>query len=347
MMNLLEQYEVLSKTDSIRVVDKNIMVYYPLNLILNSEGEDIHSLIDSFAIIFWRNISDGTVVTSINFSPPILTYVEEKSNESMTKMHRHDYIEMAYVIKGEFSQFIAGKKRTFSQGSVCIIDRNCEHADYVEDQDNFVLFICMNENFFDEMFLSELENSNVHKFIRRALLEQKNLKQYLQFTPKRHDLILPLIEQVCAEIFGNHKGVNYIVKGLIIRIFFYLTMDYEINLNETQLKKMNDLLFIEVEEYLRKNYKDVSLKELSSRFHFQEDYFNRLIKKHTGLTFTEFLKKIRISKAEDMLLNTRMSITEIVDSVGYMNRSYFYKLFQKTYNMTPEQYRKKVGARND
>ena len=197
----------------------------------------------------------------------------------------------------------------------------------------------MNQNFFDEMFLAELENSNVQKFIRKALLEQKNSKQFLQFTPRKQGIILPIIEQICDEVLGDNKGANYIVRGLMIRLFYLLITDFEINLTATQLDKVNDLLFIEIEEYLRRNYKDVSLKSLTKQFHFQEDYFTRLIKKHTGFTFSEFLKRIRISKAEEMILNTRMSISEIVESIGYKNRSYFYKLFQKTYDMTPEQYR--------
>jgi AraC-like DNA-binding protein len=348
MMNLLELYEVFSKTDSIPVFEKNIMVDYPLNVILNSEGEDIHSLIDSFAIILWRNNSDGKVVTSINFSPPILTYVEDRLSVGMTKIHRHDYIEMAFVVKGEFSQMVGGQRLTFPQGSVCIIDRNTEHADYVKDQDNFVIFICMKENFFDEILLSEIENNNVQQFIRKALLEQKSLKQLLQFTPRgQHDVLLPLIDQVCAEKCGNQKGANYIVKGLMIRIFFILTMDYyEINLTKSQKKQINDLLFLEVEEYLRKNYQDASLKELTSRFHFQQDYFARLIKKHTGLTFSEYLRKIRISKAEELLLNTRMTTTQIIESIGYKNRNHFYNVFHAIHNMTPEQFRQNISSKS-
>lgn len=342
-MNLLDQYEELSDTSTVPALDENMMtqVLSKYIILINSDNEEIHRLIDSFFLIFWRNLPESKVITSFNLGSPKLMHDEDQMNLGMTKVHRHDYIEMAYVVKGELSQMIGGNKHSFSQGSIVIIDRNSEHADYVKNQDNFVIFICMNENFFDKMFLAELGNSNVHQFIRKALLEQKSLKQFLKFTPKGQDFIFPLIEQICDEKSMNKKGVNYIVKGLMIRIFDFLIRDYEIDLTTTQLKKMNDLLFIEVEEHIRKNYNDISLKELSNQFHFQEDYFTRLIKKHTGLTFSGFLQKIRISKAEELLLNTNMNITEISEAIGYLNRSYFYKLFQETYSMTPEQYRKK------
>jgi len=257
-------------------------------------------------------------------------------------MHHHDYIEMAYVVKGELSQLIGGQKHSFTQGSVCIVDRNSEHTDLVRNQNNFVIFLCMKEDFFDELFISEIGNSNLQQFIRKALLKQKNSKQFIKFTPRNEkDIIFNLIEQVASEKFEDEKGANYIIKGLMMRIFDILIRDYYLNLTTNQLKRMNELLFIEVEEYLIKNYKDASLTDLVKRFHFQEDYFNRLIKKHTGVTYSQFLRNIRISKAEELLSSTRMSVSNIIESVGYINRHHFYKIFFKIHNMTPEQYRQK------
>lgn len=348
-MNLMELYETMSYTDSMPMIDQKVIdqLLHSDNIVMfNTDSEDtIHSLNESFVIIFWRNTTDTKVTASINFDPPLVTYSEDRLRASMTPMHRHEYIEIAYVVKGEFSQFIGGKKRTFSQGSVCIIDRNSEHADYVKSLDNFVIFLCMKQDFFDELFLTELDNNNVQQFIRSALLKQKSLKQFLKFTPlDEEDVLFPLIEQVAKEKFENRKGSKYIIKGLIMRIFDILTKEYDINLTSTQLKKMNDLLFAEVEEYLKKNYKDVTLKELAIKFHFQEDYFTRLIKKHTGITYLEFLRKIRISKAEELLLNSHMSVSSIIEFVGYENRHHFYNIFFNIYKMTPEQYRQKFGS---
>lgn len=339
----------MGNIDSISISLKNAIIQLSSQGIvtINSGSDDmIHSINEYFVIIFWRNTSDSKVAVSINFSTPLIEHFEDQQRINMTDMHRHDYIEIAYVVKGEFSQLIDGKKHTFSQGSVCIIDRNSEHSDYVENQDNFVIFLGMKEEFFDELFLSELDNNNVQQFIRKALMKQKSLKQFLQFTPRNsRDAIFTLIEHVVTEKFENRKGTRYIIKGLMIRIFDILTKDYDINLTSTQLKKMNDILFLEIEEYLRKNYKDASLKDLGKQFHFQQDYYSRVIKKHLGITFFEFLRKIRMSKAEELLLNTNMTVTSIIESVGYENRYHFYNIFFELHNMTPKQYRQKHGVR--
>ena len=80
---------------------------------------------------------------------------------------------------------------------------------------------------------------------------------------------------------------------------------------------------------------------MEASFHFQKDYFNRLIKKNTGMTYSEYLQNIRLSEAQKLLLHTEMSISDIAEHVGYHNKGYFYKIFTQKYGMTPAEYRKK------
>ena len=307
----------------------------------NGIGGKVISLTDSIAIVLWRNLPEARVAISFNFNTPTLICSEHRKQTGLTEMHRHDFVEIAYVIKGEYNQIIAGEKHTFSQGSVCIIDRNSEHCECVGDQDNYVAFICMKNDFFDELFLAEVEDSNVKQIIRKPLLKQQHTNQFLRFnTRDNKDIIYPLINMIAMERYENRKGTKYIIKGLVIRLFDILIYNYDIDLSEATIRNMNDIIFLEVDEYLRNNYKDVSLKALSEQFHFQENYFSRIIKKNTGLTYSEHLRKIRISKAEDLLLNTQMSVSSIIDFIGYENRHHFYNLFYDYHKMTPEQYRK-------
>lgn len=103
---------------------------------------------------------------------------------------------------------------------------------------------------------------------------------------------------------------------------------------------MNWLIFEEISAYIRKNYADIRIQDLTDAFHFQEDYFNRLIKAKTGLTYSAFLQQIRLEKAEQLLISSRKSVEEIAAAVGYRNKGYFYKIFQEKYGVTPSKYRK-------
>lgn len=86
---------------------------------------------------------------------------------------------------------------------------------------------------------------------------------------------------------------------------------------------------------------DITTHQLCERFHFQEDYFNRILKQKAGMTFTEYVQDIRIREAERLLATTEMTIQDIAQEVGYHNKGYFYKLFTKCHQVTPAEFRKR------
>ena len=105
---------------------------------------------------------------------------------------------------------------------------------------------------------------------------------------------------------------------------------------------MNWILFEEITDYMENHLTQISITGLSEEFHFQEDYFNRLIKPQTGLTYTEYLQLLRLRRAETLLLTTDATIDQITEAVGYHNKGYFYKIFTERHQLTPAQFRKKM-----
>ena len=99
-------------------------------------------------------------------------------------------------------------------------------------------------------------------------------------------------------------------------------------------------LFQAVAKYISSNIAEISLEKLCKEFHYQTDYYNRLIRKNTGLTYSEYVKSLRIEKAKNLLINTDLSIHEIMEYIGFKYNAYFYKIFQKNTGMTPMEYRK-------
>ena len=125
-----------------------------------------------------------------------------------------------------------------------------------------------------------------------------------------------------------------------MRIFRLLSTGYEFSLSREQKKTMNWIVFEEVCTYMETHYRTIETQDLINHFHFQKDYFNRLIKKNTGMTYSEFLQDIRLKKAGQLLLQTDTNVSEIAELVGYHNKGYFYKIFTERYGTTPAIYRK-------
>ena len=69
----------------------------------------------------------------------------------------------------------------------------------------------------------------------------------------------------------------------------------------------------------------------------------RRFKKISTMTPSDFIKDYRLNYAAQLLVNTNMSVQEIIYNVGISNKSYFYREFARKYNMTPKEYRTKRG----
>lgn len=91
--------------------------------------------------------------------------------------------------------------------------------------------------------------------------------------------------------------------------------------------------------YILSNYKEISLKQLSIKFNYSERQMARILKEYTGKTFINIIQDIKLQNACALLKNPDISINKIIDSVGYSNSTHFYKIFKKSYGVTPIDYR--------
>ncbi|MDR4888377.1 response regulator [Fredinandcohnia sp. QZ13] len=85
--------------------------------------------------------------------------------------------------------------------------------------------------------------------------------------------------------------------------------------------------------------KKISLEEVSGHLYLNPSYFSRLFKKEVGETFVEYVTKIKINRAKELLEQTTDSVGKICDRLGYDNQSYFIKIFKKNVGVTPIEYR--------
>ncbi len=102
---------------------------------------------------------------------------------------------------------------------------------------------------------------------------------------------------------------------------------------------IKDPRMIEIMNYIQTNYIDVTLDDLADKFYLSKPYISKYIKEKSGMTFGELVKKTRMKKARSLLKSSNMTVENVALSVGYQNVEHFNRLFKKTYNMTPMQFR--------
>lgn len=99
----------------------------------------------------------------------------------------------------------------------------------------------------------------------------------------------------------------------------------------------------EIDAYIDENLADASLEGLAAHVGYAETYVGELVRRTTGLSFSALLQDKRCAMAAVLLLETDLSVAEIIARVGYRNENFFRERFRRKYGTSPYQYKKKGG----
>lgn len=107
-------------------------------------------------------------------------------------------------------------------------------------------------------------------------------------------------------------------------------------------KKSTELLMMTAQNYIQNHLgRDFGIEDIADYLGISSSYFCLLFKNHFGETFVEYLTKQRMEMAKCLLRSSERSIAQIGTSIGYQERRYFTKVFQKYTGMTPSDFRQK------
>lgn len=105
-------------------------------------------------------------------------------------------------------------------------------------------------------------------------------------------------------------------------------------------KNVPNTIINQVNSYIQDHITETIFRDTIAEYvHLHPDYLNRLVKKETGLTITEYILREKITKAETLLISSDLAIGEVAFEVGIANFSYFSNLFKKQTGYTPKEYR--------
>ena len=103
-------------------------------------------------------------------------------------------------------------------------------------------------------------------------------------------------------------------------------------------------LIATVQLYLEEHCREaIEGEQVGRLFGYHPFYLNRLMREQTGWTMHRYQMECRMKRACSMLANTRLSVREIADSLGFAQPAYFSELFRQMRDITPTEYRKKRG----
>lgn len=252
--------------------------------------------------------------------------------------HRHNYIEIMYVCKGTITHYLDGKEVTMQKGDMLLLNQHVQHGVQKAGYDDIgINFIALPE-FFDIPLQMLKEKNVLAEFLVDTLRQNNPVSHYLLFRLEEDPAIENLMENMIASMVNddrNEDGINQYTMGIV---FLYLLRHVDC-LTQNSSQSYKDVVVQSTLNYIDTWYKTANLTKIAEDFHQSLSVLSKLIKQSTGFTFQELLQRKRFQKAVMLLVESDLSVEEIVAAVGYENQSCFYRQFKARYGMTPRKYR--------
>lgn len=163
------------------------------------------------------------------------------------------------------------------------------------------------------------------------------------------------LEHLCSsfvrELTDEQPGKDIVIRALAEQSLVHLLRKYStarrsdelelsrVGLVDRRIRRSVELMHAQLDQ-------DLSLKSLAAASYLSPFHFSRLFKKLTGATPHNYLVAIRATRAQSLLAETEMSITEIGARVGYLSASHFTKAFRLATGTTPREFRKALISRD-
>lgn len=257
------------------------------------------------------------------------------SHAAPVEPHTHDFMEFVYMLSGRSLHSVNSTEYPLGSGDLLIVNYGEVH-NFTADPEARFYNILIKPAVIDKS-LSECKDL-FSLFETTPFRDFKSLIngqcRSVRFSPEEKNCFQYILELLRQELEKREVGFGLTTQA---GVHFLLTMIFR-RMSNALLEQTQG--FKAVLEYINAHYTEsLSASELAALCHYNTSYFSRIFKKYTGLTFSEYLKRLRISKSCELLEEHRKT-SDLYLKVGYTNRTNFYKHFRQITGMTPLEYQK-------
>ena len=255
----------------------------------------------------------------------------------MIAYHHHDYYEMSYVFNDKVYEIINGEVVVLDEGDVLLMHPDAFHSLYPNPCAKACNF--MIEKTFAESIakrFSEAARDNFFSFVAEK-------KAYVVLNTAAE----PAVKELAGSIHGfqidtykNSPENLYKEAEFMLLLNTLLLAERDGRIERTRYAFSNyGNRAREMIDYITTNFATVTVNDICRRFHYSRTQTYRLLIKHTGYHFKEYITMLRLQHAKHLLRTTDLAVKEVGRMVG-MEESAFQRFFKSESGITPLQFRK-------
>ncbi len=196
-------------------------------------------------------------------------------------------------------------------------------------------------------FVDDLTKTPIGFKVRTIIsgLDKGDSFKCFQLDGKNISIVEQLFSRISLELNDLLKDYDQIIQLHLLELLFLLKRAR--SLSDDDLHKWSSMHRVwtidDVIHFVRKNFDGpYTLDELASRCALNSSYFSRAFKEQTGVPLFEYINRLRITRACQLLKSSDLTILEIAFSVGYNNVSFFNRYFKRLNSISPSEYRRRI-----
>ena len=257
--------------------------------------------------------------------------------------HSHDFYELVIVTRGSAVHWLEGMEFPVTAGDVFLLQGRQRH--YFHDRKDLDLINVMYDP--KKVALPENELRRMPGYCAMFMLEPTYRRQH-RFASRLHLKRVPLarveqlVEEMECECAEKEPGYEVTLRAKLLEVMIFLSRAY----TETDTTEAEALLRVGNVIGALENgfYKDWKLDDLVGIAHMSRSNLMRIFRQATGQSPIEYLVRLRIQRAMELLRSTDLSITEIAMEVGFSDSNYFARQFRRALGESPRSFRAKKSV---
>ena len=261
-------------------------------------------------------------------------------------MHGHEFIEINYIHKGEGWYLFNDEMMRCHAGDVFIVEKGDAHMVMSELDDMMTIYnLIFKPSFFDNTLAGCEHFSDVtNSFLLKAFSDVDNQSiRRTHFSEAELPRVSHLFETMLFEYDTHKTGFEELIRAYTLELLvmiFRKNIDFE---SETRIKKEHSDDFDSVLSYITEHYtENIPLKDLADIMYVSPKYFSKLFKEYIGMTVTDYIQRMRVFLARDLLDNTALSVVKVAEQCGYSDVKFFNDVFYRLVRKKPTEYRKRT-----
>lgn len=289
---------------------------------------DINVMSDASEIIKYDNVEVPLAIQSRQLS---------SYRDMRALCHWHKDIECIHVLEGEMNYDVNGEVTLLQAGDTIIVNSSQLHFGYANEQRE-CRFLCV---IFHPCLLSA--NEFLYQKYVEPVIGHKNIPCW--YLSKSHEKAMA-VHEIFQRIQGHKESLypsgEFCIIGDIMELWSLIYQS-----SESILESVNDQADEEIRlqkkmvSFVYDHYRDsIGLEDIAAAGIVSRSKCCRIFQRYLKQSPVAFLNDYRLEISCNLLKDTSYSITDIALFCGYNHSSYFSRIFQKRYGMTPYRYRK-------